>query len=1206
MSDPRAACFHARFTLEALVHWLYRHDSDLRMPYDRSLGALLHEPTFQNILPEKVFQKARVIQKTGNQAVHSPRPVHQYDALHTVKELHHICYWVTRTYTPDAPRDGAAWQDARIPKALKPGEVVPRKELEELQTKLEEQNQAALKQQQERDALDKELQALREKLADIRAGAESQPDPHDYSEAETRRYLIDVDLRRAGWPLDKLNDREYKVTDMSESQPTGYADYVLWGDDGKPLAVVEAKRTRKDADEGRQQAKLYADGLERMHGQRPVIFYTNGYKTWIWDDRAYPPRQVAGFYKKDELQRLILRRVQRRKLDVAQINTEIVDRYYQKRAIGSIFEQFVLMRRKALLVMATGTGKTRTAIALVDALQQAGWVKRALFLADRIALVKQAVNAFKTHLPESSPVNLVTEKNAEGRVFVCTYPTMLNLIDRSDGGQSRFGVGHFDLVIIDEAHRSVYQKYGAIFRYFDSLLVGLTATPRDEVDRNTYDLFELEPGVPTDAYELETAVADGFLVPPRVQQVDLKFPREGIDYDSLSDEEKAQWESLDWGDDVGEISLPERVNAAAVNSWLFNKDTVDKALQHLMEHGHKVEGGDRLAKTIIFARNHDHATFIEERFNFHYPHLAGHFARVIDNYSKYPQTLIDDFSDKDKAPHIAISVDMLDTGIDVPEVANLLFFKPVYSKIKFWQMIGRGTRLCIALFGPGDDKSDFRVFDFCFNFDFFRENPQGFESGGGVSLGARLFRARVSLLGHLNDLPTPTPSQKAGLLNSTISDESRSAKVELLRQKFYFCTPEISTRSDESRSAKVELLRQKFYFCTPEISTRSDESRSAKVELLQQKFHFCTPEISTCNSPASYEGIYVSFERLRESLTTLLHGEVASMNRENFIVRMHLETVEHFQNREAWNTLSEHEREILRRDVAGLPSQQPFEHLETRLFDLTVLGMQLAVMEGNSAELERLRRQVVDIAMQLEEKTAIPAVKEQLAYLAAMQETAFWQGITPPLLEEMRLRLRGLVRHVDRKKRKPLYTNFKDEVLGIREEEAVFMPNMTGLQYEKKVKDYLRKHLDHLVIHRLRSNQPLTATDLNGLERTLTEIGEEDGETLLSSLLERNDAPSLAWFVRSLVGMDRAAAQTAFSSFLNDRSLTPPQIRFVEMVIDQLTARGVMKPSALYEAPFSNLHTGGPDALFAGREQIIEDIFDTLEAVQAGLTQQAG
>ena len=766
---------------------------------------------------------------------------------------------------------------------------------------------------------------------------------------------------------------------------------------------------------------------------------------------------MAGFHKKDELASLLHRRVHREPLDVARVKNAIVERYYQKRAIGSIGERFGQARRKALLVMATGSGKTRVAVALVDLLQRAGWVKRALFLADRVSLVNQAVGAFKAHLPESSPVNLVTEKDKAGRVYVCTYPTMMGLIDETTGTEARFGVGHFDLVIIDEAHRSVYQKYGAIFRYFDSLLVGLTATPRDQVDRNTYELFDLEPGVPTDVYELATAVADGFLVPPKVQQVDLRFPREGIDYDSLSEEEQAQWESLDWGDDEDDRGLPERVNASAVNSWLFNNDTVDKVLQHLMEHGHKVEGGDRLAKTIVFARNHAHATFIEARFNHHYPRYAGHFARIIDHYATYPQSLLDDFAQKDKAPHIAISVDMLDTGIDIPEVANLVFFKPVYSRIKFWQMIGRGTRLCPDLFGPGDDKHDFRVFDFCFNFDFFREHPEGIEDSGGVSLRARLFRSRVQLLTEVQ--------------------------------------------------------------ATPDLD----------------------PEAA-----------------LAGALTTELHREVAAMNRENFIVRMQLEAVERFRQRESWERLTASDVEILQSEVAGLPSEIETDDIESRLFDLTALKMQLALAEGDTGTFERHRRRVVEIAMLLEEKSAIPAVTAQLAYLVSVQESAFWEGIALNDLEELRLRLRGLVPFLDKKTRKVVYTDFQDEITAVREDAAVYLPKMTGVQYEKKVQEYLKNHLDHIVIRRLRTNQPLTATDLRGLEQTLVEIGEDDGRTLLTSLLARNDAPSLPHFVRSLVGMDRAAAQGAFSEFLTNRSLTTPQIRFIEMVIEQLTARGVM------------------------------------------------
>ena len=447
---------------------------------------------------------------------------------------------------------------------------------------------------------------------------------------------------------------------------------------------------------------------------------------------------------------------------------------------------------------------------------------------------------------------------------------------------------------------------------------------------------------------------------------------------------------------------------------------------------------------------------------------------------------------------------MLDTGIDIPEVANLVFFKPVYSKIKFWQMIGRGTRLCPELFGPGDDKQDFRVFDFCFNFGFFRENPEGIEGRGIVPLGTRLFRSRVQLLTHVQATPDLDPDAV-----------------------------------------------------------------------------------------------------LAGALTTQLHGEVAAMNRENFIVRMHLEAVDRFRERTTWEQLSDADREVLQREVAGLPSEVETDEIESRMFDLTALRMQVALAEGNMSAVESHRQRMVEIAMLLEEKTTIPAVKAQLEFLASMQESGFWEGVDLHGLEALRLRLRRLVPFLDKKKQKIVYTDFQDQVIGVRDEEVVQMPKMTGVQYEKKVKAYLKNHLDHIVIHRLRTNQPLTATDLLGLERTLAEIGEDDGQTLLTGLLARSEAPSLAHFVRNMVGMDRAAAQRAFSGFLSDQSLTPPQIRFVEMVIDQLTARGVMEASALYEPPFSNLHAGGPEALFGGKKNVIEGIFDTLKAVQSRLMVKA-
>jgi type I restriction enzyme R subunit len=448
---------------------------------------------------------------------------------------------------------------------------------------------------------------------------------------------------------------------------------------------------------------------------------------------------------------------------------------------------------------------------------------------------------------------------------------------------------------------------------------------------------------------------------------------------------------------------------------------------------------------------------------------------------------------------------MLDTGIDVPEVANLVFFKPVYSKIKFWQMIGRGTRLCLELFGPDADKHDFRVFDFCFNFDFFRENPQGIEGSGGVPLGTRLFRSRVQLLGHVQTTPDLDPEAALG-----------------------------------------------------------------------------------------------------GALTTELHREVAAMNRENFIVRMRLEPVERFQKREVWEQLSEDDRETLQHEVAGLPNEIDTDDIECRLFDLKALKMQLALAEGDMGGYETHRQRMVEIAMLIEEKSTIPAVRAQLEYLASMQESVFWEGMDLNGLEELRLRLRGLVALLDRKKRKVVYTDFQDEVMGIRQDEPVPMPKMTGAQYEKKVKDYLSSHLDHIVIHRLRTNQPLTTTDLQGLETTLAEIGEEDGETLFTGLLARSEAPSLAHFVRRMVGMDRGAAQAAFSGFLSDQSLTTAQIRFIEMIIDQLTSRGVMEASALYEAPFSSLHAGGPDELFAGKEVVIDGLFTVLDSMEPQVVGKTG
>lgn len=508
-ASPTAAAFFAGKTVELAVKWAFRNDPGLKLPYQDNIAALLHEPSFRKVAGEAVFAKARYINTLRNRAVHEERRISSGDATGAVKELFHVCFWFARTYAKVKPADSLVFDPSVL---LRRDEVLKKAfvQLKTQQAELDAKNGELTKLLLDKQNLDEELKTIRAEVAAARKAAEARPDRHDYNEAETRDRYIDLLLREAGWALDKPDDTEFRVEGMPNNEGIGFVDYVLRGADGKPLGLVEAKRTRKDARAGQQQAKLYADCLEARYGQRPVIFYSNGYEHWIWDDSSSPPRQIGGFYKHDELELLIQRRSRRRSLGAEAINRKIVERPYQHRAIRSIAKHFEEDgERKALLVMATGSGKTRTVIALVDLLMRAGWVKRVLFLADRVALVNQAAGAFKAHLPDSAPVNLVTERTSEGRVFISTYPTMMGLIDGKQEGKAKFGPGHFDLIVIDEAHRSVYQRYRAIFEYFDSFLVGLTATPKDEIDRNTYSLFDLEDGVPTDAYSLEEAVAEG-------------------------------------------------------------------------------------------------------------------------------------------------------------------------------------------------------------------------------------------------------------------------------------------------------------------------------------------------------------------------------------------------------------------------------------------------------------------------------------------------------------------------------------------------------------------------------------------------------------------------------------------------------------------------------------------------------------------------
>lgn len=769
-SKPVYTCILCRNALESAVKWMYKNDIDLVEPYDCTLNSLVHEQSFKNVIVPPLFQKVNLIRINGNTAAHNPQRINDKDALQTTFELFHFLYWLYLTYSKDEPVHGLKFDVSKVPTKTKEQE-----EIERLKKIIEEQNAINIT----REDLEKENAELLEQIKQIKAQNKSKPLDYDYNEAQTRKYFINVLLKEVGWDISAPNATEYEVQGMPNPTGLGYVDYVLWGDDGKPLGLVEAKRTMKDAKIGREQAELYANCLEKKFGQRPIIFYTNGYEHFIWDDLNYPPREVAGFYSKEDLEKLITRRTIRKDLVDIDINKDISGRPYQERVIKSVCENYAKKSRKSLLVMATGTGKTRVAISIVDILTRYNWVKRVLFLADRTPLVTQAQRAFAKYLPDLNPVDItkVGVDGAENRVVVSTYHTMMNLIDAKKANEKLFSVGHFDLIIIDEAHRSIYKKFGEIFNYFDGLLLGLTATPRDEVDKNTYKVFELEDGVPTDYYDYDEAVEQGYLVPYEQFDCATKFLREGIKYNELSAEEKEEYE-IKFYDEETE-TLPEEIDAAQLNKWLFNIDTVDKILECLMENGIKVNGGDKLGKTIIFAANENHAQFIAERFDANYKQYNGKFARVITHKTQYSQNLIDKFATKEEDPVIAISVDKLDTGIDVPEILNLVFFKVVRSRTKFHQMIGRGTRLCPELFGPQNDKKKFFIFDACGNFEYFSINPEGAKSSNQMSLGQKIFLKKLELAEKIKD-----DNEVLKLLSNKIKDDLHNTVITMNRDNF--------------------------------------------------------------------------------------------------------------------------------------------------------------------------------------------------------------------------------------------------------------------------------------------------------------------------------------------------------------------------------------------------------------------------------------
>lgn len=758
--DPSACILNCRRAMEFAVKWMYSVDDSLVRPWQDKLVSLMSNEDFRDIVGTDIYRRMDYIRIMGNNAAHNNKKITEEQAVLCLENLFifldFIAYCYGKEYT-ERHFDKALLQE----QIVKPGPVVHIPDVN-------------------LDALIAENQKLKEELTARRLEQQQTyvPKPLDITEYQTRKLYIDAMLEDAGWTEGKNWLNEVELAGMPNKSNVGFADYVLYGDDGKALAVIEAKRTCVDVAVGRQQAKLYADLLEKKYGRRPVIFLTNGFETRIQDNQ-YPERKVAAIYSKRDLEKLFNLQTMRTSLKNIVVNKNIAGRWYQEAAVKAVCQSFdEKNRRKALLVMATGSGKTRTVMALCDVLLKHGWVKNILFLADRTSLVTQAKRSFTNLMPDLTLTNLCDGKqNANARCVFSTYQTMMGCIDdiKDDEGKL-FTCGHFDLLICDEAHRSIYNKYRDIFNYFDAPLVGLTATPKDDIDKNTYEVFELESGVPTYGYELAEAVKDGYLVDFLSVETELKFIEQGIAYDELSDEEKDEYEKT-FITETGEI--PEKIAPSALNNWVFNEDTIRKVLNILMQDGLKIDYGENLGKTIIFAKNHDHAEKILEIFNREYPHLKD-YAKVIDNKIKYAQSAIDEFSDPKKLPQIAISVDMLDTGIDIPEILNLVFFKKVMSKAKFWQMIGRGTRLCPGLL-DGEDKEKFYIFDFCGNFEFFRMN-KGKATANMLALQGAIFKLKAQIAFKLQDLAYQTKDLIA-FRKTLVEDMVRKVR-ELNRDNF--------------------------------------------------------------------------------------------------------------------------------------------------------------------------------------------------------------------------------------------------------------------------------------------------------------------------------------------------------------------------------------------------------------------------------------
>ena len=1090
VSKPDLSAISARKALEYVVRSLYVM-KNIEIPERASLFELVDGEAFREFIgDDRVMMAVHYVRKVGNNGAHGIK-VTKRESFFCLLNIYNVVAAILHKLT--LIKEVVPFDDSLIPNKPQSPPLTP--------TTVTVTPQSAIV-----EAVSKEAVEDKTPVEEV---------PTTISEAETRRLYIDLMLKEAGWEVLDMDGAiqpskacvEVEVDGMPNNEGKGYCDYVLFGSNGMPLAVIEAKRTSVSPIKGKHQAELYAECLEKRYGVKPVIYYTNGFETNIIDGLGYPPRRLYAFHTESDLELLIQQR-QRHDINDFSVKDSITDRHYQKMAIKSVCEHFNKKHRRGLLVMATGTGKTRVAISLVDVLSRNGWIKNVLFLADRISLVCQAHKNFVKLLPHMT-TSVLSEDNdpdTNARITFSTYQTMINYIDTDE---KAFSVGRFDLIIIDEAHRSIFGKYSAIFNYFDSLLVGLTATPRDDVDRSTYETFQMEQGVPNYAYEWEDAVKEGYLVNCKGFKRGSLILKEGIKYNNLSEEEKEQLERV-WeyeqakktvdgdlcvyrpsrmkqgtqkhkyvfdenepvrmvaeGQPVVNVNGYHRdIETHEIFSYIFNIDTIDHVLQDLMENGLKVQSGERIGKTIIFAYNHRHAEMIVERFYALYPEYANEnseFCALIDNYVTYAQDLIDRFEIRDGNPQIAVSVDMLDTGIDVPDVLNLVFFKIVKSRIKFMQMRGRGTRLSKDIFGKGKDKEFFYIFDWCRNFEYFDKNPDGTKGTVVQSLTEKIFTLRARIAFHLQ--------------------------------------------------------HQKY-----------QEDEFAK--------------------------------RLHDEIKTLLKEQVSVLSDSHISVREKWDAVSHFKDKEAWVYLSEVDVTTLSNDIAPLLPKNTLDE-GAKKFDIIILMIELSLIDGETNAVKAVSS-VHSIAEQLQQKGTLPQVQAKMDTVREVLSEIAWQNVSLNWLEKVRIDLRELVKFLVGQDNQWFSVDIDDKISDDGTVEGI-TPRMS---YKQSVLDFLSQNRNLPVLQKIYGMEQLTMADYQELERILwQELGSKEDYDKYTNGMPCGS--NVAIFVRSMVGVDRASAVRRFSEFISGNELNAEQEDFLMTVISYVCENGdITKEIVVNEPPF--------------------------------------